>query len=68
MWKEATKIYSTCRSGEFRGYCDLHRRRGFDTCSIFSADGRCNDVVELAGDRLRTEGDGDSRGNPLALE
>lgn len=62
---------STWRSGECNGYCDLHRR-GLELCGIATvfaytfSDGRRNNVWEL-GERLRTDGDGVSRGSPLGL-
>lgn len=61
---------STWRSGESRGYCDLHRR-GLDDleelCGIATrSDGRRNDACEL-GERFITEGEGVSRGNVLVL-
>lgn len=64
-------MYSTWRSGESRGYCDLHRR-GLELLLVLCGiatwfDGRRNEVWEL-GDRLSTEGEGVSRGKPFVLE
>lgn len=67
MWNDATSIKSTWRSGEFRGYCDLHRR-GIEPWAGFSADRASRDVAELLGVRLTIEGEGDSRGKPLDLK
>ena len=71
MWKDATRMNSTWRSEESNGYCDLHRR-GLELCGIamvfayMFSDGRRSNVWEL-GERLRTDGDGVSRGSPLGL-
>lgn len=63
MWNEATSIYSTWRSGESRGYCDLYRLffvwRPWSDCST---DRRRDDVREL-GVLLSIEPAGDSLGS-----
>jgi hypothetical protein len=69
MWKDATRMYSTWRSDESKGYCDLHRRdfeaRG---AARWSAEGRRTDLELLGALFLTTEGDGDNRGKPLDFE
>lgn len=71
MWNDATRINSTWRSEEFRGYCDLHRR-GIEPwtglSAGFTADRASREVTELLGVCLSIEGEGDSRGKPLDLE
>lgn len=63
IWNEATRIYSTWRSGESRRYCDLYR---FFLAWPPWADRGRDDVREL-GDLPSTEAAGDSRGSLLPL-
>lgn len=65
MWKDATRIYSTWRSGESSGYCDLHRR-GLKPAAC-SVDVRRNDAFELLCERPTKEVAGESRGSSLVL-
>jgi hypothetical protein len=58
-------MYSTWRSGESTGYCDLHRRCLKPTA--FSADVRRVEECEPLGDRPMKDGAGDSRGRPFVL-
>lgn len=59
IWNEATRMYSTWRSGESRGYCDLHRRTLVPGVP-FSIDRRCTDLRALLGGRPMNDGEGDS--------
>lgn len=65
MWKDATRIYSTWRSGESSGYCDLHRRCLYP--AEFSVDVRRKDIWEPLGERPTNDGEGESRGRPLVF-
>lgn len=60
-------MYSTCRSDESRGYCDLHRRCLKPTA--FSVEDRWSDLCECEalGERPRKDGAGERRGSPLVL-
>lgn len=51
-------MYSTWRSDESSGYCDLHRR----CLTGFSPEARRNEVCEILGDRPVKEAAGESRG------
>lgn len=66
MWKDATRMNSTWRSGESRGYCDLHRR-GFETGpAVCWSRRRIFDASELLGECFWTnDGEGDRRGSPF---
>lgn len=58
-------MYSTWRSGESSGYCDLHRR-GLEPTAL-SVDERRSDLREPLGERPTKEAAGDSRGSPFVL-
>lgn len=60
-------MYSTWRSDESRGYCDLHRRCLKPTA--FSVDDRRNDECECEalGERPRKDGAGERRGSPFVF-
>lgn len=58
-------MYSTWRSGESTGYCDLHRRGLWP--ATLSADVRRVEECEPLGERPTKEGAGDSRGRPFVL-
>lgn len=64
IWKDATRIYSTWRSGESSGYCDL-QRRGLKLEVAFSVDARLKEPCELLGERPIKEAAGESLGRPL---
>lgn len=63
-------MYSTCRSGESRGYCDLHRRGlGYRAEGPLPSERRRAEFPELLGvRRWMMEGEGERRGWPLTLE
>lgn len=70
-WKDATRIYSTWRSVESAGYCDLSlalRRSPSDCCGIRLLEDGVEGLLELLMEPLRPSMGGVVVGAPLRIE
>lgn len=70
-WNEATRIYSTWRSVESAGYCDLSlalRRGASDFCAVRLFEDGVEGLLELLMEPLRPGIGGVAVGAPLRIE